>query len=379
MSANIDDRKHNVKQIVEENGFTFEEHQVTTEDGYILTLHRIPGKKGAPAVILQHGIEDCSIQWVINSPELAPAFTLSKAGFDVWMGNNRGTMYSDKHVKYTTKDKEYWDFDFEEMGLYDQPAYMDYILNNTGLEKISAYIGHSEGTSQMFIGASLKPDYFKSKVDLFVALAPIVRLDHNKNGAMTMASQINGILSDAIQEFHMYDLLPRGPESPLMGDFCAHLPHFCEKLDDGFFDFDGKIDNAERWGDRESHSPNGSGWRNLIHYAQIIKDKKFQRFDFGKEENMKKYGTETPPEYDLSKISIKMAIMQGDLDMLSDTTDDAWLLDEKQSGLKTDLVVYHEMLHFGHVSFMMAKDMSYVDRLVKVIHENSLTKVKALE
>ena len=63
--------------------------------------------------------------------------------------------------------------------------------------------------------------------------------------------------------------------------------------------------------------------------------------------------------------------MQGSLDQLSDLTDDAWLLDESQSGLKKDLVIYHEVLKYGHVSFMMAKDMSYVSRLVKVIQENS--------
>ena len=82
-------------------------------------MHRIPGNEGAPAVLLQHGIEDCSIQWVINSPEIAPAFVLSRAGFDVWMGNNRGNFYSHEHVKYTTKQKEFWDFDFEQMGTYD--------------------------------------------------------------------------------------------------------------------------------------------------------------------------------------------------------------------------------------------------------------------
>ena len=38
---NIDDRKHSMKQIVEENGFTFEAYDVTTEDGYVLGLHRI--------------------------------------------------------------------------------------------------------------------------------------------------------------------------------------------------------------------------------------------------------------------------------------------------------------------------------------------------
>ena len=142
-------------------------------------------------------------------------------------------------------------------------------------------------------------------------------------------------------------------------------------MNDGFYDWDGKIDNASRFGDKASHSPNGAGWRNLVHYGQIIKNKKFQRYDYGESENMEKYGQATPPEYDLSKISVKMAIMQGDLDQLSDVEDDTWLMDQSQSGLRQDLIVYHEMLHFGHVSFMMAKDMSYFTRLVKVIQENS--------
>ena len=33
-----------IKEIVERHGYLFESHEVTTEDGYILTLHRIPGK-----------------------------------------------------------------------------------------------------------------------------------------------------------------------------------------------------------------------------------------------------------------------------------------------------------------------------------------------
>jgi len=52
------------------------------------------------------------------------------------------------------------------------PTFIDHIIETTGLEKIS-YIGHSEGTTQMFLGASLNPDYFKEKVNLFIALAPV--------------------------------------------------------------------------------------------------------------------------------------------------------------------------------------------------------------
>jgi hypothetical protein len=61
-----------------------------------------------------------------------------------------------------------------------------------------------------------------------------------------------------------------------------------------------------------------------------------------------------------------MAIFQGDLDQLSDMNDDAWLLSD-QSGLNLDLVVYDKMLHFGHVSFMMANDMSYMNDIINLI------------
>lgn len=81
------------------------------------------------------------------------------------------------------------------MGLYDLPAFIDFILKKLGVSKIAAYIGHSEGTTQMFIGSSMNSSYFKDKVDLFVALAPIVRLDHTKNSMMKFASEINSELS----------------------------------------------------------------------------------------------------------------------------------------------------------------------------------------
>jgi len=63
------------------------------------------------------------------------------------------------------------------MGLKDLPTFIDYILDKTGQEKLT-YIGHSQGTTQMFIGASLNPDYFNQKVNLFVALGPVTTL-HN--------------------------------------------------------------------------------------------------------------------------------------------------------------------------------------------------------
>jgi lysosomal acid lipase/cholesteryl ester hydrolase len=99
-------------------------------------------------VLLQHGIEDSSYEWITNSNDKAPAFMLAREGYDVWLGNNRGNGFSEKHVKYSKNQKEFWEFDFEEMGLYDVPAEIDYLLKTNGRsDKIAAYIGHSEGTT----------------------------------------------------------------------------------------------------------------------------------------------------------------------------------------------------------------------------------------
>lgn len=41
---------------------------MTTEDGYILTLYRIPGPKGAQPVLIQHGLLSSSADWVVMRP-----------------------------------------------------------------------------------------------------------------------------------------------------------------------------------------------------------------------------------------------------------------------------------------------------------------------
>ncbi len=51
--------------------------------------------------------------WVLNYPDIAPAFQIADAGFDVWLGNNRGCRYSIGHVTLDPETKEFWDFDFE--------------------------------------------------------------------------------------------------------------------------------------------------------------------------------------------------------------------------------------------------------------------------
>ena len=79
-------------------------------------------------VFLQHGILDSADCWIMNYASKSLAFVLAKNGYDVWLGNQRGTKYSIGHTQLSTKSKEYWTFSWQEMGDYDAPAQVELAL-----------------------------------------------------------------------------------------------------------------------------------------------------------------------------------------------------------------------------------------------------------
>jgi lysosomal acid lipase/cholesteryl ester hydrolase len=60
---------------------------------------------------------------------------------------------------------------FHEMGVFDLPATIDFVLETTGETQIN-YIGHSMGTTQFFILCSELPEY-NAKIRQMHALAPV--------------------------------------------------------------------------------------------------------------------------------------------------------------------------------------------------------------
>lgn len=85
-----------------------------------------------------------------EKPKLIPnnkivGYLLYHLGYDVWLGNARGNTYSQGHVKYKRNGwrderQRYWNFSWHEIGKYDLPASIDYIVGITGFPKIH-YIG----------------------------------------------------------------------------------------------------------------------------------------------------------------------------------------------------------------------------------------------
>lgn len=191
-------------------------HEVTTNDGYILQMHRISGgpksppQKGKTPVLLMHGLLDSSATWVIMRPyhglgekfqstHISPfcvenrpdenllftiAYLLADQGYDVWMGNARGNTYSRRHVKFNPdgwrwQRKEFWSFSWHEIGVFDLPAMIDYVLAQSEKSKLH-YIGHSQGTTAFFVMCSQRPEY-NDKIIMMNALAPVAYAKHIKS------------------------------------------------------------------------------------------------------------------------------------------------------------------------------------------------------
>lgn len=103
---------------IKNNGYPAENHIVKTEDGYLLTLLRIPHgidqekvEGNRPVVYLQPGLLCSAGCYIDIGSKRALAFLLADLGFDVWIANPRGTTYSRNHTTYNSlKDKKYWQF-----------------------------------------------------------------------------------------------------------------------------------------------------------------------------------------------------------------------------------------------------------------------------
>ena len=118
--------------MVTEEGLQCDIIQVYTEDGYIIDMFRVRQPdlpSSAKPVFIQHGFLSDSTTWVIHK-EKSITMVLAKAGYDVFLGNNRGNFYGRKHYKLDPKTdkKQFFDYSFYEIGQYDLHAQL-YVAN----------------------------------------------------------------------------------------------------------------------------------------------------------------------------------------------------------------------------------------------------------
>ncbi|CAI2369947.1 unnamed protein product [Moneuplotes crassus] len=375
-----DDHKKPFNIICKEKGYPFETHKVLTEDRYWLTLFRIPGAKGEtreeaiaqrkPAIFLQHGILDSADTWIMHYEDEAPAFVLANAGYDVWLGNTRGNKYSREHQTlnpdYSDEKEEFWDFSFQEMAQYDVPANIDYIREETGKWRIGV-MAHSQGTTQMYIRMTQDNSWWKWRVAVFVSLAGVARLDHCGSSLLTTLAQHESLIEN-IKRLGVYEMFPADYlQSAAFSRICKGFPIVCKLAIQLVANENKELDEEKRLATFMGHYPSGCSLKSLHHFSQILNSKRFQNFDYGKEKNLEIYGDEIPPEYDFSNIyGNKIIQVYGTADLLATPEDSLWL--KEQLG---DNLIFSQEYDLGHMSFLLAANMTFFDDVMEVLQENT--------
>jgi len=308
-------------EIIEAAGFRSEVHKVTTEDGYILTMHRV-GEGVGPVVFLQHGLICSSVDWVLGARDKALGFILADAGYDVWMGNFRGNAYSREHTVLDPAREKFWRFSFDQMGQHDLPSMLNYVLELTGQEKLT-YIGHSMGTMTFWIMMNHWP-WMNAKVRLMVGLAPITAPALHRNSPLhplaTNSQWLCGLLSvTGNYEFLAKDSVLRDLKQGVLGKVSNLVTGGWLPTQNVLFDMSGVPQaTQELLEEIVAHEPSGTSSRNIHHFGQAVNTQEFCAYNFPTpEENLAAYGSEEPPKYKLEEVTCPVLLFWGQKDWMA--------------------------------------------------------------
>ncbi|XP_037524667.2 lipase member K-like [Rhipicephalus sanguineus] len=356
-------------------GYNVEVHKVTTADGYILEVDRILPSSDSNAtarrtpMLLVHGLLTNAASWTANLPSRSPGFLLADAGFDVWLVNSRGVPQSNYHVNLTTNDPKFWEWrrlviftfkceiSFEQVGTFDMPVVIDYILNETGFSQVGL-LTTSQGTTASLVLLSLRPEY-NDKVNIFVGYAPVANITHFTSPMRLLipfAEEVKAV-NDLVTDGGF--LVTNSVQQRTLATVCdSFLREICYEPLAILYGKNPKQHNSTRVPVYVTNLPVGSSSQNVLHYAQVFRAKNLVRFDYGEEKNKDLYGQADPPPYPLEKIQVPFAIYQGEGDIFADPQD----VEDLAERLR-DVLVLRQMMpdpDFGHLDFIFGYDATNI-------------------
>ncbi|EGG13630.1 AB-hydrolase associated lipase region containing protein [Cavenderia fasciculata] len=379
-----------VKEIIEQAGYPYEQYHVTTEDGYILLLERIPNPKSKNILYLQHGVFDNSFAWVANGPTQSLAFAAHDLGYDVFLGNLRGNGER-LHTENNISTKQYWDFSINEHAFLDIPSFIQ-VIRQVKIKELSKFndivspddinisaVAHSMGAACIL---------------MYIVMMGILKKNHHLSRAILLspagyhrkAPKICDILGPLINVWlwfcpmHVFkfpsdtirviiakiyhDVISNTPTKDLMVYLGSRF----------LLGGDTKNHPLEKIHNLAYNTFSGTSVKLYKHFWQMRKARKFQAYDYGsKQKNINVYGTPDPlnflDHYDV--INIPIHFVMGLKDNLI----------EPENIIKhyETLKKYHPELSFlkasksGHIEFTLGLDDQILSYILRVLSSNQIT------
>ncbi|KAI8008137.1 Triacylglycerol lipase 2 [Camellia lanceoleosa] len=272
--------------------------QVTTKDGYILGMQRIPGGD--------------SVTWLLNSPDESLAFILADNGFDA-----------------------YWDWSWDELVAYDLPATFNYVHAQTGQNM--HYVDIPWQVS------------FHTLLSLVLTFT-----NYSMNFPIATFGQMSSLLARAAADAFLYTYWLGSGMLPLKLEGYSDETH--SNCADLVIAFTGKncCVNNSKTGTFLEHEPQPTATKTMIHLSQMIRWGTIAMYDYGsKFENNQHYGKPTPPVYNMASIpkDLPLFLSHGGQDLLSDVKDVKTLLATLKGHHANKLVVQYRK-DYAHSDFV---------------------------
>ncbi|KAK9097298.1 hypothetical protein Sjap_022795 [Stephania japonica] len=351
--------------LIRPSGYHCSEHVVETEDGYLLGLQRVSsssrnggGIQGLPFEIIHHFVLALSSSklysyfinyaggdaWFLNSIGQSLGFILVDQGFDVWVGNVRGTHWSHGHISLTERSKEFWDWSWQELALYDLATMIKHVFSVTNSKVF--FVGHSQGTI-MALAAFTQPEIV-DMVEAAALLCPISYLGHVTS---PFVHRLVGLhLDQMIMALGIHQLNFRSDLCVrLVDSFCdreVECGNFLTAITGGNCCF-----NNSRVDFYLNYEPHPSSAKNLNHLFQMIRKGTFAMYDYGLFGNIRRYGQSNPPAFDIARIPKLLPVWMGygGTDALADVKDVEHTLQDLK--LKPELLY---LSSYGHIDFLLS-------------------------
>ncbi|XP_053202654.1 lipase 3-like [Panonychus citri] len=357
-------------QLIESRGFNYKVYNVTTSDGYIITIYRIinPTFNGTklprPFLLVPGAFWSCPV-FLANQKDKQGSlgYYLADRCQDVWIINPRGSVYSRNHTHYKpSENRKYYNYTYFDIGEKDIPAAVELIKSETGYSQINV-VAYSQGTLELIVLFSKNPSYERS-FHLIFFIGPI--------GYLGQLEGISGTLPRDPISLKLIEMSP-GPFPPffpildfsLVAFFCTFSIQIPICLE-----FFSQVSGPDRMQVRLNRLPvylslgEPTSPKLVLKILQDNQNDAIREYDYGKDENRAIYGQEKPPMINYQNIPThKIVLISGENDYIATSQNVQKLRNSVNGRFLVDHIVTNP--YWGHLDFVFGKDADlYVNEVI---------------